>query len=328
VTDGAGFQGVSWLVPGAMYFTYENARRIMPSVSPGSYPKYAGLELMQSPLFPADWQGDAITCDFRAHRVVRFKINDLGEGAEPKSGYLTKELQPPITTTDATFRPIDVKLGPDGALYFADWTNPIINHGEVDFRDPRRDHVNGRVWRLAPKGSKPLKWESPIGKPPTDVLQAAKHAANQWEKEQSRRLLNSGPADLFELNLGVIPVPSATVGPPNFFLRQVVALAEDMLNLPKGRTPAVTDDNAKEVFAALDELAGPNLAGVCRFKVSRGANGEVIPMKVPGTLASRTTSYFSKRTFLRSIPVSASKRCARWRESQRSRAPRSCWRLR
>lgn len=163
VTDGAGGQGISWLIPGAMYFTYENARRICPSISPGSYPKFCGLELVRSPLFPADWQGNAITCDFRAHRIVRFQINDLGP---EKSGYVTKELPAPVTTTDATFRPIDVKHGPDGALYIADWTNPIINHGEVDFRDPRRDHVNGRIWRLAPKGKAPLAWNSHSTAPP------------------------------------------------------------------------------------------------------------------------------------------------------------------
>jgi putative heme-binding domain-containing protein len=57
-----------------------------------------------------------------------------------------------LSTTNVTFRPIDVKLGPDGALYIADWSNPIIQHGEVDFRDPRRDHDHGRIWRVTAKG--------------------------------------------------------------------------------------------------------------------------------------------------------------------------------
>ena len=64
-----------------------------------------------------------------------------------KSGYVTKEMPDVCRTSDVSFRPIDVKLGPDGALYVADWSNPVINHGEVDFRDPRRDHVHGRIWR-------------------------------------------------------------------------------------------------------------------------------------------------------------------------------------
>ena len=57
-----------------------------------------------------------------------------------------------IKSNHPAFRPIDVKMGPDGALYIADWYNPIIQHGEVDFRDPRRDHTHGRIWRVTAKG--------------------------------------------------------------------------------------------------------------------------------------------------------------------------------
>ncbi|MEY2881388.1 MAG: hypothetical protein RLZZ15_3768, partial [Verrucomicrobiota bacterium] len=79
-TDGAGFQGISWLVPGATYRTLAPARRELQSVSPGAYPKFCGLEILCSALFPADWQGDVITNDFRAHRVVRFKVKEQGSG--------------------------------------------------------------------------------------------------------------------------------------------------------------------------------------------------------------------------------------------------------
>jgi putative heme-binding domain-containing protein len=171
VTDGAGFNGISWAFQGAVFNPSEGARKTMPSISPGNYPKFAGLEFINSPLFPADWQGTAVTCDFRAHRVVRFAIDDLGvvkttensEGTEKKavmakSGYVTREMPDIARTAELAFRPIDVRLGPDGALYIADWTNPVINHGEVDFRDPRRDHVHGRIWRVAPKGSKPIEF--------------------------------------------------------------------------------------------------------------------------------------------------------------------------
>ena len=147
VTDGAGGGGIAWGVPGAMYFTYANAGRILESVSPGSYPKFCGLEIIESPAFPDDWQGTMITCDFRAHRVVRFSV------AEQGSGYAAQEVGDLLRTEDVNFRPIDVKVGPDGALYIADWSNPIINHGEVDFRDPRRDREHGRIWRVARKGA-------------------------------------------------------------------------------------------------------------------------------------------------------------------------------
>ena len=42
-------------------------------------------------------------------------------------------------------------------LYIADWSNPIINHGEVDFRDERRDRWHGRIWRVTRTGSTPRK---------------------------------------------------------------------------------------------------------------------------------------------------------------------------
>jgi len=146
LTDGAGTDGISWGIPGAMYSASAKARRLLGSISPGSYPKFSGLEVIYSKHFPDDWQGDMITCDFRANRVVRFKV------AEDGAGYVAREVGDLLRGNEATFRPIDVKLGPDGALYIADWSNPIINHGEVDFRDPRRDRWHGRIWRITAKG--------------------------------------------------------------------------------------------------------------------------------------------------------------------------------
>ncbi len=72
---------------------------------------------------------------------------------EEASGYVSREQQEVIWSDHVAFRPIDVKVGPDGAIYIADWYNPIIQHGEVDFRDERRDHTHGRIWRVTWKGA-------------------------------------------------------------------------------------------------------------------------------------------------------------------------------
>ena len=195
-TDGAGNGGINWAFPGAQFVTYEGARRILPSVSPGSYPKFAGVELIHSPHFPADWQGNAITCDFRAHRIVRFGMTDLAKGEKPQAGYVTQELPDVVRTSDVSFRPIDVKLGPDGALYIADWSNPVINHGEVDFRDPRRDHTHGRIWRITKKDAPFVQWED-LTKKSTDALFAnftePGKPDNVWLREQSLRVLATRP---------------------------------------------------------------------------------------------------------------------------------------
>lgn len=144
-TDGAGGEGINYVFPGATMFTYAGATKILKGLNPGS-PKHCGLEVVNSRHFPDDWQGSLITNDFRAHRVCRFVLTETG------SGYSSREQAEVIKTTHAAFRPIDAKIGPDGALYIADWYNPIIQHGEVDFRDERRDHTHGRIWRVTAKG--------------------------------------------------------------------------------------------------------------------------------------------------------------------------------
>ena len=144
-TDGAGGEGINYVFPGATLFTYAGATKILRGLNPGS-PKHCGLEVISGRHFPDEWQGSLVTNDFRAHRVVRFVVRESG------AGYASREQPEIIKTKHAAFRPIDAKMGPDGALYIADWYNPIIQHGEVDFRDERRDHTHGRIWRVTVKG--------------------------------------------------------------------------------------------------------------------------------------------------------------------------------
>lgn len=186
LTDGAGGNGISWGFPGSVFPPSEGARLLTHSISPGSYPKFCALEIVNSPAFPDDWQDNFITCDFRAHRIVRFSNNDLSRSEKPQSGYVTKDMPDVLRTSDAAFRPIDVRVGPDGALYIADWSNPIINHGEVDFRDPRRDHHRGRIWRLTYAGRPVTKWEPVAGKK-LAALNALLTSPSRWEREQARR---------------------------------------------------------------------------------------------------------------------------------------------
>ncbi len=48
------------------------------------------------------------------------------------------------------FRPADVTVGPDGAIYVADWFDPRVGgHADLD------DSTSGTIYRIAPKGFKP-----------------------------------------------------------------------------------------------------------------------------------------------------------------------------
>ncbi len=143
-TDGAFVEGINYVFPGAVFRAAPNEPRFLAGLNPGS-PKHCGLEVLSGRHLPEEWRGTMVTNDFRGNRVCRFEVTENG------AGYSSHQVVEVIKSSHVAFRPIDVKMGPDGAIYVADWYNPIIQHGEVDFRDERRDHVHGRIWRITAK---------------------------------------------------------------------------------------------------------------------------------------------------------------------------------
>jgi len=186
-TDGAGGEGINYVVPGASYPAVFGVPRILHGLNPGS-PKYCGLEMVDGRHLPDDWQGNLITHDFRGHRVCRFVLSEDG------SGFAARQQQDLISSNHVAFRPIDVKQGPDGAIYIADWYNPIIQHGEVDFRDPRRDHTHGRIWRVTAKGRKPLAKPKLVGADVASLLNSLK-SPETFERQHAKRVLKELGAD-------------------------------------------------------------------------------------------------------------------------------------
>jgi putative heme-binding domain-containing protein len=186
MTDGAGDGGIHYAFPGVCFWSLnDQAPRILHPVEHGlnrGSPKFAGVEVISGRHFPDDWQGDAITNDFRANRVARFKLSEDG------AGFASKLMPDVIRSTDKAFRPVDVKMGPDGALYIADWYNPIINHGEVDFRDPRRDKTHGRIWRLTAKG-RPMVERPKLAGASVEALLDQLKAPEDYTRQQARLAL-------------------------------------------------------------------------------------------------------------------------------------------
>jgi putative heme-binding domain-containing protein len=107
--------------------------------------RHCGLEIVTGRHLPDDWQGNLLTGDFLSHRIYRYAVADDGQR------FTTRLLPPLVVSKHRKFRPIDIKMGPDGAIYIADLYQQIIQHNQVDFRDPRRDHTRGRIWRVVRK---------------------------------------------------------------------------------------------------------------------------------------------------------------------------------
>lgn len=253
VTDGAGGEGINYAFPGAVFPTAPGAARTLHGLNPGS-PKYCGLEIISGRHWPDEWQGDLITCDFRAHRIVRFKLTEQG------SGYASHEQPEVVKTTHVAFRPIDVKLGPDGALYVADWYNPIIQHGEVDFRDPRRDHTHGRIWRVTVKGRELAQWPMIVERPEVEPIYAQLRAASP---DESLLLRKMGNAD-HHVRAVAIRAAGVIAKPDTDLLVGITTRATDFhpqvrLEAVCALSKAVTPSSVLEALQALDRPMDENL---------------------------------------------------------------------
>ena len=100
------------------------------------------IELAESPHLPDDIQGEMLIAGYFARDVNRFGWEPAGAGHRltPQPNLLT--------SSHNAFRPVDIRVGPDGAIYIADWFNPIIGHYQASFRHPDRDKTHGRIWRI------------------------------------------------------------------------------------------------------------------------------------------------------------------------------------
>ena len=129
-----------------------------------------GMEIMSSGHFPPEFEGNlAVTNCIGFQGVLRYRLSDVG------SSLGGQELEPILSSTDPHFRPVESKMGPDGALYIADWHNPIIGHMQHNLRDPSRDRTHGRVYRVSYEGRQPSVSPKIAGEPVEKLLDVLKH---------------------------------------------------------------------------------------------------------------------------------------------------------
>jgi glucose/arabinose dehydrogenase/HEAT repeat protein len=107
----------------------------------------SGLAQYRGNNFPAEYQGNMFSGNVMTSRVNRNSLVYHG------STILAKEEPDFVVSTDPWFRPVDLQVGPDDALYIADFYNRIIGHYEVPLDHPGRDRTSGRIWRVIYTGN-------------------------------------------------------------------------------------------------------------------------------------------------------------------------------
>ena len=106
----------------------------------------AGVVYYAAKQFPTAYQGTVFIGNPVTGRVNRDRLAVYG------STYEAVEEPDFLWCDDPWFRPVSIVLGPDGALYIADFYNAIIGHYEVPLEHPKRDRRRGRIWRVVYRG--------------------------------------------------------------------------------------------------------------------------------------------------------------------------------
>ncbi len=136
---------VRWMLPGSIKPRYgesndksfnlvEESQKVRPT---------SGLEIISSRHFPDDVQGD-----YLLNNTIGFLGAKQHTLEDDGTGFKSKHRQDLFWSDDKNFRPVDLEFAPDGSLYVADWHNILIGHMQHNARDPLRDHVHGRIYRI------------------------------------------------------------------------------------------------------------------------------------------------------------------------------------
>jgi putative membrane-bound dehydrogenase-like protein len=154
----------------------------------------AGHAIYTARRFPESWWNKrALICEPPMHLVAAPRHENRGDS------FSTTRFESNLyASADAWSAPVAAEVGPDGAVWIADWYNPICNHnpfrphhkrgaGNAHVNDDR-DREHGRIYRIYPSGSKddPFpKLESAEG-----CREGLKHSNLLWRLAARRRSRN------------------------------------------------------------------------------------------------------------------------------------------
>jgi mono/diheme cytochrome c family protein/glucose/arabinose dehydrogenase len=136
---------MNWMLPVSVKPAFGSKTPSTPDLIPDGQKvrPTSGLEIVSSRHFPDEVQGDIVLANAIGFLGVKqHQITDDG------TGWKTAFRQDLLVSKDGNFRPVDLEFAPDGSLYVIDWHNVLVGHMQHNARDPMRDHVHGRIYRI------------------------------------------------------------------------------------------------------------------------------------------------------------------------------------
>ena len=167
----------------------------------GSYTAAAGHNFYTARSFPKDyWNRIAFVAEPTGRVLHKAQINPDGSGFAEKNAFNI------LASSDEWFSPVHAEVGPDGALWVADWYNFIIQHnptprgfenGEGNaYINPMRDREHGRIYRLSYKGGEDSKTFDLRNASSDQLIEALKSENMFWRLTAQRLIVERNEVDL------------------------------------------------------------------------------------------------------------------------------------
>lgn len=165
----------------------------------GVFTSACGLTFYQSGLFPPPFDSVSFVAEPVSNIVHADIVRDKGASFTASRLYDHTEF---LASTDAWFRPVNMYIGPDGALYVCDYYRKIIEHPEWMANDVVKSGTlyngidQGRIYRITPKGTPNASWPAGLSLGNVTDAQLVEKLSdpNIWWRRNAQRLLTDRKA--------------------------------------------------------------------------------------------------------------------------------------